>query len=319
MKGKLIRAMLVMMVGAAAAGSVAAQEKLRIGKSVPFAWTFTPIEVGIETGIFKKHGLTLEVAGFGGDARMQQALAANGVDIGFGSGPGLAFTAKGAPVKGIAAMAGPPRSIAVVVNHAGPIKSIADLKGKKIGVTTVGSLTEWLAKRMSVIQGWGPDGVRVVAVGGLDPSRAALKTGEIEAVMMALEVGYAFEEKKEMRVLTSTAGFVEHFLTHVIFARNELIEKKPEAARAFLKGWFETIAFVRANKAKTVEISSKVLNLPESVISRTYDEEVGMFSSDGVFDPRAIAVLRQSFVEMKLLKEAPADSTMFTTQFVPVK
>ena len=43
------------------------------------------------------------------------------------------------------------------------------------------------------------------------------------------------------------------------------------------------------------------------------------FSTDGTFDPKAVAVLKQSFIEMGLLKEIPADNVMFTTQFVPVK
>ena len=65
-----------------------------------------PADVGVRTGIFKKHGIDLEISSFGGDARVQQAMTADGIDIGLGSGPGLAFIVKGSPVKGIAAMAG---------------------------------------------------------------------------------------------------------------------------------------------------------------------------------------------------------------------
>jgi hypothetical protein len=50
-----------------------------------------------------------------------------------------------------------------------------------------------------------------------------------------------------------------------------------------------------------------------------YDEEVGIFSDDGVFDAKAVAALKQSFIEMGLLKEIPDDKVMFTTRFVPVK
>ena len=44
-----------------------------------------------------------------------------------------------------------------------------------------------------------------------------------------------------------------------------------------------------------------------------------IFSTDGTFDPKAVAALKQSFIEMGLLKEIPDDKVMFTTQFVPVK
>ena len=65
--------------------------------------------------------------------------------------------------------------------------------------------------------------------------------------------------------------------------------------------------------------TSKVINVPPSVAARAYDEQIGTFSTDGVFDPKAVATLKQSFIEMGLLKEPPADDVMFTTKFVPVK
>jgi len=79
------------------------------------------------------------------------------------------------------------------------------------------------------------------------------------------------------------------------------------------------LAFMKANKDKTVEITSKVINVSPSVAARAYDEQIGIFSTDGTFDPKAVATLKASFIEMGLLKEAPADDVMFTTQFVPVK
>ena len=310
---------LVVLAVAALSAPAGAAETLRVGKAVPFAWTFTPVEVAIETGQFAKQGLTLEPSAFGGDARLQQALAADGIDIGIGSGPGMAFMAKGAPVKGVAAMCGIPTNIAVVVNYNSSIKSVDDLKGKRIGVTTAGSLTDWIGKRIGVLKGWGPSGIDIVAIGGMEPARAAMKTNQIDGYISALESGYALEEAKEWRVLTTATPFVDRFITHVIFAREEVIEKRPQTIRAFLQAWFNTIAFVKANKAKTVHNTAKVLNLSPAVIDRVYDEQVGIFSDDGVFDPKAVAALKQSFIEMGLLKEIPDDKVMFTTRFVPVQ
>ena len=76
---------------------------------------------------------------------------------------------------------------------------------------------------------------------------------------------------------------------------------------------------MKANKDKTVEITSKVVNVSPSVISRAYDEQISIFSTTGEFDPKAVEVLKESFIEMGLLKEKPEDKVMFTTQFVPVK
>jgi NitT/TauT family transport system substrate-binding protein len=296
-----------------------AAERLRVGKAVPFAWTFTPLDVGMQTGIFAKHGLEIEASAFGGDARMQQALSADGIDIGIGSGPGMAFMAKGVPAKAVAAMAGVPRNMAVMADYNKPIRTVDDLRGKKLGVTTVGSLTDWIGKRINAKNGWTTNGITTVPIGGMQPARAAVKTGQLDGYIGALESGYELEENKEWRVITSATPFVDHFITHVFFAREDLIAKRPDAVRAFLKGWFETIAFMKANKDKTVDITSKVINVSPSVVSRAYDEQIAIFSTDGVFDPKGVEVLKQSFIEMGLLKEIPDDKVMFTAEFVPVK
>ncbi len=77
-----------------------AADKLRVGKAVPEAFSFVPVDIGIRTGIFKKNNLDIESIAFAGDARMQQAAAADSIDVLLGSGPAMAFIVKGAPIKG---------------------------------------------------------------------------------------------------------------------------------------------------------------------------------------------------------------------------
>jgi NitT/TauT family transport system substrate-binding protein len=306
-------------VAVSLATAAVAADTVRVGKAVPFAWTFTPIDVGIEVGIFAKQGLELAATGFAGDARLQQGLVSDSIDFGLGSGPGMGFVAKGSPAKAVAAMAGAPMNMSIVVPYASTIQTIDDLKGKKVGITTVGSLTDWLLKRVVADRKWAANDVTAVTVGGLDATKAALKTGQIDAVVVALELGYALEAAKQWRVLAPLAPFARDFHTHVIYARDELIATKPELVERFLRGWFETIAFMRGNKERTVEITAKVLHLDEAVIDRVYDEQIGIFTADGRFDPKALVVLRQSLVEMGILQQVPDNSVMLTTRFVPVK
>jgi NitT/TauT family transport system substrate-binding protein len=317
MRHHLVRALAVafaLMVASAAA----AADRVRVGKAVPFAWTFTPIDVGIAVGTFAKQGLELEVTGFAGDARVQQALVSDSIDFGLGSGAGMGFLAKGVPAKAVAAMAGAPMNMSMVVLYNSPIKTLDDIKGKKIGITTVGSLTDWLLKRVVAQKNWAPTDVTAVTVGGMESTKAALKTGQIDGVVIALELGYALEAAKEWRVVAPLAPFAPDFHTHVIFARDDLIANKPALVERFLRGWFETIAFMRANKERTVELTAKVLNLDPAVISRVYDEQIKIFTADGRFDPKALVVIRQSLVEMGILQQVPEDSVMFTTRFLPV-
>src|SRR6202161_756077 len=152
-----------------------ANEQIHVGKAQGTAWTFLPVDIGIEQGFFAKLDLDIDSADLGGDAKGQQALAAGSIDIGLGSGPGLAFVAKGSPAIGVAAFAGPPRNISAIVLEDSPITKIADLKGKLIAVSSVGSLSDWLAKQMAIQEGWGQDGIRAVALGAGESRIAGLQ------------------------------------------------------------------------------------------------------------------------------------------------
>jgi ABC-type nitrate/sulfonate/bicarbonate transport system substrate-binding protein len=68
---------------------------LRAGKAVPESIAFIPLDVGVQGGIFKKHGLNVEITAFGGGARLQQAMAADSIDVRLGSGPEMAYIEKG--------------------------------------------------------------------------------------------------------------------------------------------------------------------------------------------------------------------------------
>jgi NitT/TauT family transport system substrate-binding protein len=297
------------------AGPAHAAEKLRVGKAVPQAFSFTPTEIGIQTGIFAKNGLDVESIAFHGDAKMQQAAAAGSIDILVGSGPAMAFIAKGAPIKAVAAMAGPPLLMCIVARPDGA-KSAADLKGKKVGVSTAGSLTYWLVSRTSDLQGWGPQGIRAEPMGAMPGQIAALKRGDIDAIVMDLGTAFALENRGEGRIIARFAD-LKDFHNHVIYATNKLVADNPDAVRRFLKGWFETIAFMRKNKAETVKIAAGVTQLSEAIIGRTYDEVMPMFSDDGRFNPRALETLRKSFVELKVLPTEPDMSKLYTEAFLP--
>src|SRR5262249_13762416 len=132
----------VAILAVAFASTAAAADRVRVGKAVPVAWTFTPIDVGVAVGLFAKNGLELEVPAFAGDARRRQGIVCDSIDFGLGSGAGMGFLAKGVPAKAVAAMAGAPMNMSMVVSYESPIKTLDNIKGKKVGITTVGSLTD---------------------------------------------------------------------------------------------------------------------------------------------------------------------------------
>jgi ABC-type nitrate/sulfonate/bicarbonate transport system substrate-binding protein len=292
-----------------------AAEKLRVGKAVAEAFSFVPPDVGMRSGIFAKNNIELELIAFAGDARMQQAAAADSIDILLGSGPAMAFIAKGAPIKGIAAMAGPPLLLAIVVRPEGP-KTPADLKGKTVSVSTAGSLTYWLVSETSRRQGWGPNGINIAPMGAMLGQIAALKRGDIQGAIMDIGNAFDLEKKGEARILVRFTE-IKDFHIHVIFATDKAIATKPGTLRGFLKGWFETIDFMRKNKAETVKIAMQVMDKDQDISNRVYDELMPMFSDTGRFDSKALETLSKSYVELKLLPSEPEMSKLYTEAFLP--
>ena len=244
-------------------------------------------------------------------------MASDSLDIALGSGPAMAFIVKGSPIKGVAAMAGPPLLLAIVVRPDGP-KTAADLKGKKISVSTAGSLTYWLVSETSRRQGWGPKGIEIAPMGAMPGQIAAIKRGDIDGAIMDIGNAFELEKRGEGRILVRFTD-IKDFHIHVIFAADKLIAERPEALRAFLKGWFETIDFMRKNKAETVAIAKEVTNKDEDITSRVYDELMPMFSDDGKFSPGALATLAKSYVELQLLPSEPDPAKLHTEAYLPAK
>jgi len=313
----IVRVLLI--AGLLIGGAAHANDRVRVAKSQGSAWTFLPLDIGVEQGFFAKQGLDVEISDLAGDAKLQQAFAAGSIDFGFGSGPCMAFSAKGSPTLAVAAFAGPPRNISAIVLHDSHIQKIADLKGKTIAVSTTGSLSDWLAKQMAIQEGWGQDGIRAAPLGAIPTSIAALKTRQVDAVVLATEAGFRLEEQKEGHVLATMDRYAPDFITHVVFAQKFLVQSNPDLVTRFLRWFFGAIAFIKTHKEETSRLAERVLLMSPGLARRVYDFEAGMFSDDGRFDPRAVATLKQSYIDMKTLRSEPADAELFTTQFVPIK
>jgi NitT/TauT family transport system substrate-binding protein len=319
MRMTMLRTGVVALALVLASGSANALDQVRVGKAVANSFAFGATEVGIEAKTFEQEGLEIVATSFRGDAQLQQALAAGSVDIGLGSGPGLGFRIKGAPAIGVAGMYGPPSNLALLVPKDSPIKTIADLKGRRVGVTTVGSLTDWLVRELSRQQGWGSDGIKIVALGAIQARLAAMERGDLDATVQEAANGYQLEEQGKTRNLLLFGSIVKDFYTHVIYATDDMIEKRPDLLRRFLRGWFRTVAFMRANKDVTVRSEAQTLAISPGVVAKVYDAQMPSFSADGAWNPKAIEVIRNSLKELGILPEVPDAKALYNDKFVPVK
>jgi ABC-type nitrate/sulfonate/bicarbonate transport system substrate-binding protein len=294
-----------------------AQMKVRVGQPQAGTFQFAPLQVGAEAGIFNRHKIDLEVISFGGGPRVRQAIAADSIDIGIGTGPELAFTAKGAPEIGVAAIADAPYSDVLALPKDSPITTAGHLRGMTIGVTSKGSLAEWLAQELSRQMGWGSSGIKLAALDTSAAQMAALKTREIDGLIVEVNAGYKMEEDGTGRVLVRFGDRIKAFHIYVVNARKGFLERSPEAVRAFLAAWFETIDYMHDNRTQTIAVVRRTARVSPGIAARDYDELMGMFNRTGRFDPKALDVLARSFVEMGSLPQIPDMRKLITEQYLP--
>jgi ABC-type nitrate/sulfonate/bicarbonate transport system substrate-binding protein len=300
----------------AAATDARAQDTLRVGRAIANSWSFIPLDVGMAAGIFAKHGLAIESVSFTGSARLQQGMAAKSIDIGLSSGPELAMVAKGAPVIAVGAIVLSPR-MTITVRAGGPIRQPQDLRGKRIGVSTSASLTEWLTRELSRREGWGRDGVQAIALGSDAAQIAAMKTGQIDGLVLDVATALRLESAGEGRIVLYFGDIIKDFIQNAAYARRDLVAANPNLVRRFLAGWYDTIAYMATHKDESIRIALPIVDLPPDLAARGYDQWMEAYSRDGRFDPVALGLLAKSFVEMGLLPAEPDMKGLYTEEFLP--
>jgi NitT/TauT family transport system substrate-binding protein len=310
---------LMLAASAFAAPAVPAQApaQVRLGKAQAQNFAFMPADVGLEAGIFTRNGIDLAIANFGGDARLVQAITAGAIDIALGGGPALAFAAKGAPMLAIAALADRPSTIMLVVAKDGPVKTENDLKGRTVSVSTTGSLTYWLAQELSRSRGWGSDGIKIAPLGTTTAQAAALKTRQVDGVVTETGTVLRLVEEGLGRILVRFGDRIPDFHSHLILARKGFLDSHPEVVRAFLKSWFESVAYMREHRDESIAIAMRVAGVSKSVATANYDELMPVFNPTGRFERKALDVLARSFVDMGTLPTKPDMSRLYTEAFLP--
>jgi ABC-type nitrate/sulfonate/bicarbonate transport system substrate-binding protein len=316
--GNIALAMLVAFLSAIVGSAAFAGAPLNVGKADANASPILPVNVADKLGLFKKHGLDVKIANFTGGSKLSQAMVAGSIDIGVGAGTEMAFVAKGAPIIAVCDDAPPIPFIGIGVPWDSAIHTIGGLRGKKIGISSAGSLTDWLARELAHHEGWGPDGVTRVAIGnGAAATLAAFRTHAIDADIAVTSNIFNWEEKKEGRLLIPVSQYVGDIAAGAIYATKHLIATDPDALRGFLAAWLETVHFIATHKAETVKIESEVTGYPESVMGKEYDVTKGMFSRDCKFDAESVSNLRRAFIEQKLVDSPPDMSKLYTEAFLP--
>ena len=315
---RVILAAALLGIGASNVAPALANSAIKVGNSSAQAFNFLPLGIGIEQKFFEKNGVDVSEVDLGGSAKLHQAMTAGAIDLGLGAGTDIAFLVKGAPETAVAAIAITPALFGVIVQYDSPIQKLSDLKEKRIGISTVGSLTQWLAFQIAKKEGWDPHSFTFVTDGSeYTPQLAALETHAIDAQISGAALGWNPELQKKGRLLAPASEWVGAFLQNVVFASNDIIQKDPEAVRGFLKGWLEGVAYMGSHKDETIVFARSKDHFAEDVEQKQYTNVMPSFSKDGTFPSDAVAPVRASFVDLGILPTEPDMSKYMTEKFLP--
>jgi NitT/TauT family transport system substrate-binding protein len=303
----------------AAATSVSAQDKVRMGLS-SVSGLHAAVWVAEQKGLFRKHGIEAEVivTGQGGTAGIS-ALLANDIQMVASAGDVLVAAA----LRG-----GDTVMVASVVNKGlqrlvtkPDIKTPADLKGKRVGVTRIGAVSHSVLLMM--LQRWKMtvNDVQVMQLGSSPSMLASLDKGGIEGAVVTIPSMFVAEDRG-YRVLLDMADTDIYYLHTMIATTRQYVKSNRDKVLRFLRGYVEGIAFVKQNKKESLDIVKKKLRIgPEQernlelsldLLITKYYENVPYPSLRGVETvlgfvekdhPKAKTADPKSFVDDSLLRE----------------
>jgi len=212
---------------------------------------YLPLTVAEQKGFFKDEGLDVEIVDFAGGARALQAVVGGSADVVSGAFEhNINMQAKGQPMRAFVLQGRAPQIVLAVSTKTMPnYKAVADLKGKKIGVTAPGSSTNIMANFVLAKNGLKPADVSFVGVGASQGAVAALRSGQIDAISNLDPVMTILARSNDIKIVSDTRDVAEAdkvfggpMPAATLYAPVAFIDKNPNTVQAL------TNAIVRANK-----------------------------------------------------------------------
>jgi ABC-type nitrate/sulfonate/bicarbonate transport system substrate-binding protein len=295
------------------------QTPVRIGTAVLGDYSLiAPIIVAMEKGYFKENGVAAEFTPFKGGPDLLKNVQANQIQVGItGSTDVPVFRSRGVPIRCIAVTV---NSNHFTLNVAPGITKLADLKGKSIGVTVVGASTWCFAVMLAKQQGWDPQrDVKIVPLGGLDAQLAALTRGETHAFVWG-DGGAMLELQGKSKVLLRLDTVTPKWFSQAVYCTDDHIKGNKDTIRRTVRALFQGVKFIRESSPEAIKVTAKVLGWPEEGVARAHQQISGpLFNPDGRIDVEALTVMRDTLIELGVIKTRVPVEDHYTNEFTPVR
>ena len=265
-----------------------AQDALKLAAGQRGNWDTTISEVGQRAGIFKKHGLTLEILWTQGAGETLQAIISGSADIGVAAGimGVLSAYSKGAPVRVIGAETTGASDLYWYVPASSPIKSLKDTEGKTIAYSTNGSSTHGI---VTAFMKQYDLKAKPTATGGPAPTLTQVMSGQIDVGWSAPPFGLQQLDEGKIRIVASgndAAVFKGQTVRLLVTNVQTLQSRKPVIDR-FMKAYRETIDWMYSADPAALKTYADFVGIPVAMATRTRDD----FFPKAAVDPDKIVGL----------------------------
>ena len=285
----------------AAAAHAAEPEKKAVTIAVGSAiLNYMPLALAESLGNFKKEGLDVTVQNFqAGGSKALQALVGGSVDgvVGFYDHT-IQMQAKKKDISCVFLLNDVPGIVFGVRTDLGDkVKSGADLKGMKIGITTPGSSTDMIARYYAKVNGLGPRDVEFIGVGSGAPGMKALESKAVDALGFYDPTATLLTRKNAVKILFdgrteegSKKAFGGVYPTACLYLNQSYIDKNPETVQRLADALLRTVRWIHSSSPEAVvdaipaayKLDDRELNIE---IMRA---STGLFSKDGRFAPETL-------------------------------
>jgi NitT/TauT family transport system substrate-binding protein len=249
-----------------------AQELLKAAVGQRGNWDTSVTELGQRAGIFKKHGLTLEILYTQGGGETQQAVISGSVDLGLATGimGVLSAYSKGAPLRIIGAEATGAADIYWYVKADSPIKNLKDTDGRTIAYSANGSSTHGVLSSLIKENGLK---AKAVAAGGAPTTLTQVMSGQIDVGWSAPPFGLDLLDQGRIRVIATgndSANFRDQTV-RVLTANLQTLQNRKNVVERFMKGYRETVDWMYSDPA-ALKLYADFAGISEALAKRARDD-----------------------------------------------
>ena len=240
-----------------------------------------PFRIANIKGFYRDEGLDVEVILIRGAVGMQ-ALLGGSVDYTSASGSTIAAAVRGIPVKLVFIASAKPQFDLIAQPQ---IRSIGDLKGKHVGISSRGGAVDLLTQLIVQKNGLVPNkDVVSLVVGGQEDTVLALRTGRIAAALLTPPRPLILQREGFNR-LAYSGDYMPSYPSGGIGVTDEKIKTSPDDVLAFVKGSVRGLQFARQNRAETIKILSDYFNIKDMALSaQLFDLYLSRLPVDGSAD-----------------------------------